>query len=88
MSAFNNRLHKDSGQKTALTHGPERYAPDKTGWTKCSLSFDISELEFADGFLVITIDGKTKRFQLKEGSPILEKASQEERSNFEIYPSG
>ena len=25
---------------------------------------DISELEFEDGFLVITIDGEPKRFQL------------------------
>jgi len=31
MSAFKNRLHKDSGQKAALTHEPERYAPDKNG---------------------------------------------------------
>jgi hypothetical protein len=49
---------------------------------------DISDLKFEDAFLVITIDGEPKRFQLKEVSPILEKASEEERGNFEISPSG
>lgn len=49
---------------------------------------DISDLKFEDGFLVITIDGEPKRFQLKEVSAVLEKASEEERSNFEISPSG
>ncbi len=49
---------------------------------------NISDLKFEDGFLVITIDGEPKRFQLKEVSPVLEKASEEERSNFEISPSG
>ena len=49
---------------------------------------DISDLKFEDGFLAITIDGEAKRFQLKEVSPVLEKASEEERKNFEISPSG
>lgn len=49
---------------------------------------DLSDLKFEDGFLVITIDGEAKRFQLKEVSPVLEKASEEERNNFEISPSG
>jgi hypothetical protein len=49
---------------------------------------NISDLKFEDGFLVINIDGEPKRFQLKEVSPVLEKASEEERSNFEISPSG
>ena len=49
---------------------------------------DISDIKFEDGFLVITIDGEARRFQLKEVSPVLEKASEEERSNFEISPSG
>ena len=49
---------------------------------------DIGDLEFEDGFLLITIDGEPKRFLLKEVSPLLEKASEEERSNFEISPSG
>ncbi len=49
---------------------------------------NISNLKFEDGFLVITIDGEPKRFQLKEISPELENASEEERNNFEISPSG
>lgn len=49
---------------------------------------EISDLKFEDGFLVINIDGEPKRFQLKEVSPALEKASEEERNNFEISPSG
>jgi len=49
---------------------------------------NISNLKFEDGFLVITIDGEPKRFQLKEISPALENASEEEWNNFEISPSG
>jgi hypothetical protein len=49
---------------------------------------DISDLKFEDGFLVINIDGEPKKFQLKKISPVLEKASKEERNNFEISPSG
>jgi len=49
---------------------------------------DISDLKFEDGFLVITIDGEPKRFQLNKISPVLAKASKEERNNFEFSPSG
>ena len=49
---------------------------------------DISDLKFEDGFLVITIDGEPKRFQLNIISPVLDKASKEERNNFEFSPSG
>ncbi len=49
---------------------------------------EISDVKFEGGFLVITIDGEPKRFQLKDVSPALEKASEEERKNFEISPSG
>ena len=49
---------------------------------------DLSDLKFEDGFLVIAVDGEAKRFQLKKISPVLEKASDEERNNFEISPSG
>ena len=49
---------------------------------------DISELKFEDDFLVITIDGEPKRFQLNKISPVLENASEEERNNFEFSPSG
>lgn len=49
---------------------------------------DIRDLKFDDDFLIITIDGEPKRYQLKEISSVLEKASMEERNNFEISPSG
>ena len=49
---------------------------------------DICALKFENGFLVITIDGEPKRFQLNKISPVLEKASKEERNNFEFSPSG
>jgi len=49
---------------------------------------DISDLKFQDGFLIITIDGVLNKFPLKEISPALEKASEAERNNFEISPSG
>ena len=49
---------------------------------------DISDLKFENGFFVITIDGEPKRFQLNKISPVLEKASKEERNTFEISPSG
>ncbi len=49
---------------------------------------DISDLRFEDDFLVVTIDGEPKKFKFKEISPVLEKASMNERNNFEISPSG
>jgi hypothetical protein len=49
---------------------------------------NISGLKFQGDSLVITIDGKEKRFQLNEVSPVLAEASEEERNAFEISPSG
>jgi hypothetical protein len=49
---------------------------------------NVNDLKFQDDFLVVTIDGELKRFPLKEISPVLEKASMEERNSFEISPSG
>jgi hypothetical protein len=49
---------------------------------------EINNLKWEDGFLVITIDGESKKFPLKKISPALEKASEEERNNFEISPAG
>jgi len=49
---------------------------------------DISSLKFEDGFLVITIDGEPKKFALKKISSALDKASEQEKNNFEISPSG
>lgn len=33
---------------------------------------DLSDLKFEDGFLVIAVDGETKRFQLEKISPLLD----------------
>ena len=49
---------------------------------------NISKPKFEGDFLVITIDGEEKRFQLKKISSALEKASEKERSTYEISPSG
>ena len=49
---------------------------------------DISDLKFEDDILILTIDGELKRFQLNKISPVLEKASMEDRNNFKISPSG
>ena len=49
---------------------------------------DISNLTFQKDFLLITIDGEPKKFLLNKISPALEKASEAERNNFEISPSG
>lgn len=48
----------------------------------------VNNPQFEDDFLVLKIDGKEKRFKLKDISPVLEKASERERNTFEIAPSG
>jgi hypothetical protein len=48
----------------------------------------ISNVKFENGFLVVTVNGKPQKVQLKKVSPILEKATEGERSRFEISPSG
>jgi len=50
--------------------------------------YDIGEIKFNGDFLEATIDGAIKRFQLKDISPLLEKASETERKTFEVSPSG
>jgi hypothetical protein len=49
---------------------------------------DIKNVTFEGDALVLTIDGEERRFQLKEISPLLQKASNQERNTFEISPSG
>jgi Protein of unknown function (DUF2442) len=49
---------------------------------------DISGLKFEDNFLIVTIDGEPKKFDLKKISSALDKASIEQRNNFKISPSG
>ena len=49
---------------------------------------EIKNLRFEGTSLVLDLDGREARFNVKEISPLLEKASEEERSNYEISPSG
>ena len=49
---------------------------------------EIENITFEDGNLLITIDGREKSFSLNQVSPILEKASDEERVAFDISPYG
>lgn len=49
---------------------------------------NIQKIEFTDNEMIIVIDGKEYTFQLKEISSRLTKATDSERSNYEISPSG
>ena len=49
---------------------------------------DIGDLKFEADVLIITVDGQENRFPLSAVSPVLEKASEKERGNFEISPAG
>jgi hypothetical protein len=53
-----------------------------------SLYHQLSNLHFRGEFLVITIDGEEKQFPIKQISAALAQASEFERNNFEISPSG
>ena len=48
----------------------------------------VAGIQFVDDWLVLEVDGREERFQLSEISPVLDKASEAERSMFEISPSG
>jgi hypothetical protein len=49
---------------------------------------EVAGIEFADSTMVMDVDGKRHEFKLGEISEPLSKASSEERSNFEVSPSG
>jgi hypothetical protein len=49
---------------------------------------EIKNLHFSGEYMVLTIDGYEKKFRIKEISPALDRASQNERNVFEISPSG
>jgi hypothetical protein len=49
---------------------------------------EIKNLHFSGEYMVLTIDGYEKKFRIKEISPALDRASQDERNVFEISPSG
>jgi hypothetical protein len=48
----------------------------------------LTNLHFQDNRLVLTIDGKEKKYAIQKISLALSKASEEERNNYEISPSG
>ena len=48
----------------------------------------IENVHFEGDSFDVTIDGKWMRFELKDISPVLRKASEQERNSFEISPSG
>ena len=49
---------------------------------------DIKNLDFTENAMKIVIDGKNYNFILEEISPILVEASNSERRNYKISPSG
>ncbi len=49
---------------------------------------DIKNLHFSGEYMLLTIDGAEKKFRIREISPALEMASQDERNVYEISPSG
>ena len=48
----------------------------------------LDNLRFQGDWFIIDIDGKERKFLLREISHALATASEEERNNFEISPSG
>lgn len=49
---------------------------------------DVKNIKFEEGYMFLNIDGKDKKFYLKEISFILEMASEKEINIFEVSPSG
>jgi hypothetical protein len=49
---------------------------------------NVRNVKFVGDSLILTIDGEERRFQLDKISPLLLKASDQERNAFEISPSG
>jgi len=48
----------------------------------------VTDLHFEGDVMVLTIDGHEKRYQVSQISPVLQKASRQEKDTFEISPSG
>jgi hypothetical protein len=48
----------------------------------------ISNLHFENDLLILNIDGETRKYPVNHISHILQNASDTERNNFEISPSG
>jgi hypothetical protein len=49
---------------------------------------DIKNLHFSGQYMVLTIDGNEKKFRIKDVSSALERATEQERSSYEVSPSG
>jgi hypothetical protein len=49
---------------------------------------DVKNLHFSGDYLILTVDGEEKRIRLNEISSALGRASEKEKSTFEISPSG
>ena len=49
---------------------------------------EIRDLHFSGEYMVLTIDGTEKKLRVKDVSPALERASEEQRNTFEVSPSG
>jgi len=49
---------------------------------------EITNLHFGGSFMILTIDGEEKRFNLENVSVILAHASEQEKNTFDISPSG
>lgn len=49
---------------------------------------DIKNLRFSGEFMILTVDGNEKTFNLKDISHALERASEKERNTYKISPSG
>jgi hypothetical protein len=48
----------------------------------------VTDLHFEGDFMILTMDGQKKTFQVSEISPALENATEQEKNLFEISPSG
>ncbi len=51
-------------------------------------AYNITSLNFDGGFMMITIDGKSFKLKLSDISDKLDKASDQERNDYKISPSG
>jgi len=49
---------------------------------------DVKNLHFSGEYLILTVDGEEKRIRLNDISSALGRASEKEKSTFEISPSG
>ena len=49
---------------------------------------EIRDLHFSGEYMVLTIDGTEKKLRVKDVSPALDRASEEQRNTFEVSPSG